>query len=147
MHPDATKHLQDQAEWSTMGISSSFFLDSETHETRLGEAGIGRADGLIPGRLTPPSIAMTAPLRKQGIDIMVTWSTADTKHSGCISRRLSHNSFLTDDPQRCTEWLKALEYKVVPRHGPREYARLELGTGTAIVYSSGLVVTTLGVQP
>lgn len=72
--------------------------------------------------------------------------TADTQYGGCISRHLGHNSFLTDDPQRCTEWLKALDYKDVPRHGPREHARLQLETGTAIVYDSGLVITLPGVQ-
>jgi len=77
---------------------------------------------------------------------MDTWSSTDTKQVDCISRRLGHNSFITDDPQLCTEWLRRLEYKDVPRHGPREYARLELGTGTAIVYSSGLVITLLGVR-
>ncbi len=71
--------------------------------------------------------------------------TADT-YSGCITRRLSEHSFMTNDPQRCAEWLRELDYKDVPRNGPREHARLQLETGTAIVYTSGLVLTLPGVR-
>ena len=77
---------------------------------------------------------------------MATWSTADTRYSGVITRRLSDTTFETYDPTLCAEWLRALGYVDVPRHGPREHARLRLGTGTAIVYTSGLVVMLPGVR-
>ncbi len=77
---------------------------------------------------------------------MATWSTADTHYSGVITRRLTEHSFETDDPTLCADWLRTLEYVDVPRHGPGEYARLQLGAGTAIVYTSGLVITMPGVR-
>ncbi len=76
---------------------------------------------------------------------MATWSTAD-RYLGVITRRLGDYTFETDNPALCAEWLRQLEYVDVPRHGPREFARLQLGTGTAIVYTSGLVITLPGVR-
>ena len=77
---------------------------------------------------------------------MATWSTTDTRYNGVITRRLGDHTFETDNPALCAEWLRALNYVDVPRRGPREYARLRLGTGTAIVYTSGLVITLPGVR-
>ena len=77
---------------------------------------------------------------------MAPWSTADTRYLGVITRRLSDTTFETDNPALCAGWLRQLEYVDVPRHAPREYARLQLGTGAAIVYSSGLVVMLPGVR-
>ncbi len=71
--------------------------------------------------------------------------TADPRYLGVITRRLTDTTFETDNPALCAEWLRELDYVDVPRHGPRELARLQLGTGTAIVYSSGLVVMLPGV--
>ena len=70
--------------------------------------------------------------------------TAD-RYLGVITRRLSDFTFETHDPALCAEWLRALEYIDVPKRGPREYARLQLGTATAIVYETGLVITLPGV--
>ncbi len=72
--------------------------------------------------------------------------TADTRYIGVITRRLGDHTFETDNPAFCAEWLRALDYVDVPKRGPREFARLRLGTGTAIVYSSGLVVMLPGVR-
>ncbi len=77
---------------------------------------------------------------------MATWSTANTRYLGVITRRLGDHTFETDNPALCAEWFRALEYVDVPRHGPREYARLQLGIGTAVVYTSGLVITLPGVR-
>ncbi len=77
---------------------------------------------------------------------MATWTAADTRYNGVITRRLGDHSFETSDPALCAEWFRALDYVDVPRRGPREYARLQLGTGTAIVYTSGLVITLPGVR-
>jgi hypothetical protein len=60
---------------------------------------------------------------------------------GCISRRLSPNSFITDDPEACATWLRALNWIDQPRHSRGEHARLTLTDATAIIYaSSGLVI-------
>ncbi len=75
----------------------------------------------------------------------MSMGTADTRYIGVITRQLSDTTFETGNPALCAEWLRELEYVDVPRHGPREHARLQLGTGTAIVYSSGLVVMLPGV--
>ena len=75
-----------------------------------------------------------------------TWSTADTRFNGVISKRLSNFSFETHDPVLCAEWLRALEYVDVPRGGPGEHARLMIGISTAIVYSSGIVICLPGVR-
>jgi hypothetical protein len=71
---------------------------------------------------------------------------ADPPYSGVITRRLGECSFETDDPVTCADWLRELDYIDVPRHGPREHARLQLKTSTAIVYLSGLVICLPGVH-
>jgi hypothetical protein len=77
---------------------------------------------------------------------MQTWSVDDAKYHGIITRGLSNNSFLTSDPETCRPWLLAVGYHGVPRHGPREHARLMSGDWTAVIYSSGLVCTLPGVK-
>lgn len=72
--------------------------------------------------------------------------TTETRYLGIITRRIDELSFETHDPALRAEWLRALDYVDVPRRGPREHARLQLGTGTAIVFASGLVVTLQGVN-
>ncbi len=76
----------------------------------------------------------------------MSFGTADTRYLGVITRRLGDHTFETDNPALCAEWFRALEYVDVPRRGPREYARLRLGADTAIVYTSGLVITLPGVR-
>jgi len=76
----------------------------------------------------------------------MTFGTADTRYLGVITRRLGEHTFETDNPALCAEWLRALDYVDVPKRGPREFARLQLGTGTAVVYTSGLVITLPGVR-
>ncbi len=76
---------------------------------------------------------------------METWSTVETWYNSVITRRLGDHTFETGNPALCAEWLRALGYVDVPKRGPREYARLQLRTGTAIVYETGLVITLPGV--
>ncbi len=76
----------------------------------------------------------------------MSFGTADTRYLGVITRRLGDHTFETDNPALCAEWFRALEYVDVPKRGPREYARLRLETGTAIVYTCGLVITLPGVR-
>ena len=58
---------------------------------------------------------------------------------GAITRHLSDRSFETSDIHQCAAWLRAIGYTDVPTRGT-EYARLQLGAGTCIIWPSGLVV-------
>ena len=71
---------------------------------------------------------------------------ADTRYNDVITRRLGDHTFETSDPALCAEWFRSLDYVDVHRRGPREFARLRLGTGMAVVYTSGLVITLPGVR-
>lgn len=77
---------------------------------------------------------------------MEVWSVEDAKYHGIITRGLSNHSFLTSDPEICRQWLIRVGYHAIPRKGPREHARLINGDATAVIYSSGLVVTIRGVK-
>ncbi len=72
-------------------------------------------------------------------------ATIQPTADGAITRRLSARSFETSDPAQCAIWLRAIGYTDVPTRGT-EYARLQLGAGTCIIWASGLVVCLGGGQ-
>ena len=74
----------------------------------------------------------------------MTTATHPSIH-GHIVRRLSDRSFTTDDPEACSQWLRAIGYVDQPTRGT-EYARLQLGQGGCIVWASGLVICLGGGQ-